>query len=228
MFVGCTPETKLLAEMVETEDEYRQASKLGFCYFQGYFFCEPQIITGRKLSRSRVTHLRLLASVTRPTLVFDKMEAILKADVSAAHRLIKYLGSAALGFRAEILSIRHALVLIGKQQIRRWVSLVALGEMNCDKPSELLVQAAVRGKFCERLGEEAGMVDRTPELFLVGSLSLIDAMLDQPMAYVLDKLPIADDVRLTLHGDTSPLYQTPLTEFCRSATSEAIGAPARR
>ena len=139
------------------------------------------------------------------------MEAILKADVSAAHRLMKYLGSPAFGFRAEIRSIRHALVLMGKQQIRRWVSLVALGEMNRDKLSELLMQAAVRGKFCEQLGEAAGMADRAPELFFVGSLSLVDAMLDRPMMDVLDELPLADDVRLALQGDASPLR--PVLDF---------------
>lgn len=204
-------EPRLLAEMVETAEEYEQVCALGFHFFQGYFFCEPQVMTGRKLSGSQVTHLKLLQSVTRPALVIDEMEAILKADVSATHRLMTYLGSAAFGFRAEIRSIRHALVLMGKQQIRRWVSLVALGEMNRNKPSELLMQAAVRGKFCECLSEAAGMANREAELFLVGSLSLVDAMLDQPMAKVLDELPLADDVRLALQGDARPLR--PVLDF---------------
>ena len=204
-------EPRLLAEMVETAEEYEQACALGFHLFQGYFFCEPQVMTGRKLSGSQVTHLKLLQSATRPEIVIDEMEAILKADVSATHRLMTYLGSAAFGFRAEIRSIRHALVLMGKQQIRRWVSLVALGEMNRNKPSELLMQAAVRGKFCECLSEAAGMANRGAELFLVGSLSLVDAMLDQPMSEVLDELPLADDVRLALQGDASPLR--PVLDF---------------
>lgn len=204
-------EPRLLAEMVETAEEYEQACALGFHFFQGYFFCEPQVMTGRKLSGSQVTHLKLLQSVTRPELVIDEMEAILKADVSATHRLMTYLGSAGFGFRAEIRSIRHALVLMGKQQIRRWVSLVALGEMNRNKPSELLMQAAVRGKFCECLSDAAGMADRGAELFFVGSLSLVDAMLDQPMSAVLDELPLADDVRLALQGGASPLR--PVLDF---------------
>ena len=192
----------LLAEMVET---YQHAVDLGFAYVQGYFFCKPEVLTGRQLTGARLTHFRLLNCVSRPQLVLDEVEAVLQADVSASHRLLRYLGSFAFGFRAEIRSIHHALVLLGHSQIRQWISLVALGEMGVDKPPELLMQAAVRGKFCERLAEDTGIADRSSELFLVGALSLVDAMLDRPMAAVLDDLPLADDVRLALLGTPSPL-----------------------
>ena len=195
----------LLAEMVETAETYQHAVDLGFAYVQGYFFCKPEVLTGRQLTGARLTHFRLLNCVSRPQLVLDEVEAVLQADVSASHRLLRYLGSFAFGFRAEIRSIHHALVLLGHSQIRQWISLVALGEMGVDKPPELLMQAAVRGKFCERLAEDTGIADRSSELFLVGALSLVDAMLDRPMAAVLDDLPLADDVRLALLGTPSPL-----------------------
>ena len=116
-----------------------------------------------------------------------------------------YLGSASFGFRAEIRSISHGLVLMGKTQIRQWVSLVALGEIGSEKPAELLVQAAVRGKFCERLCARGPLAARASEMFLVGMLSLVDAMLDRPRPDVLATLPLADDTRLALLGEPSPL-----------------------
>ena len=195
----------LLAEMVETADDYRRAVELGFDFVQGYFFCRPEVLTGRQITGARFTPLRLLQAVSRPELDMGELETVLEADVSAAHRLLKYLGSFAFGFRAEIKSINHALVLLGHSQIRQWVSLVALGEMGPDKPPELLVQAAVRGKFCEKLGACTGMAARAPELFLVGALSLIDAMLDRPIDAVLRELPLAKDVQLALLGQRSPL-----------------------
>ena len=199
-------EVELLAEAVETHDEYRRARELGFSYFQGYFFQKPEVIKGRTLSGSHLTYLRLLQSVTRPDLNIDEVEAIVRTDASVTHRLMKYLGSAAFALRAEINSVRHGLVLLGKEQTRRFVSLVALGEMGSHKPPELLVNAAVRARFCELLGEDAGMADRKPDLFLLGVLSLLDAMLDQPMSKILEELPLAADLKRPVRGELSPLY----------------------
>jgi len=196
---------RLLAEQVETHDAYRSATALGCHYFQGYFFCHPQVMQARTLNGVRLTSLKLLQCVTRTELVLEEVEATIRSDVSAAHRLLAYVGSFAFGFRAEVRSIHHALVLMGKHQIRRWVSLMALGEMGHDKPPELLMQAAVRGKFCECLSQDVGLGHRAPELFLVGTLSLLDAMLDAPMAPLLDQLPLAGDVRDALLDRPSPL-----------------------
>ena len=204
-------EPVLLAEKVETREEYRRAIELGCSRFQGYFFCQPEIVEGRTLSGTRLTYLKLLQAATRPEMNIEELEAVIGADVSVTHRLLKYLGSPALAFRAEIKSIRHGLALLGKEQTRRFVSLVALGEMGSDKPHELLVSAAVRAKFCELLGDDLWMADRKAELFLLGALSLVDAMLDQPMSRVLDELPLSDDLGLALQGGSSPLR--PVLEF---------------
>ena len=201
----------LLAEAVETQEEYDQAVEHGFSYFQGYFFCRPQVIKGRALSGSRLTYLKLLQTVTAPVLNIDELDRTIRTDVSITHRLMKYLGSAAFGFRGAISSVRQGLVLLGKEQTRRWVSLIALGEMGRDKPQEVLVNAAVRAKLCEMVGEEAGMGDRKPDLFLLGALSLVDAMLDQPMSRVLAELPLADDLSTALEGGATPLR--PVLEF---------------
>ena len=199
-------ETVLLAEMVETHEEYQRAVSLGFSQFQGYFFCKPEVIEGRVLSPARLTYLKLLQAVTRPEMSITEVEAVISADVAVTHRLMKYLGSPALGFRAEIRSVRHGLALLGKEQTRRFVSLVALGELGSDKPQELLVTAAVRGKFCELVGDASMLADRKGELFLLGALSLVPSMLDQPMAKVLGELALSDDLNRALLGQSSPLH----------------------
>lgn len=196
---------RLLAEAVETQEEYDQAVGLGFTYFQGYFFCRPQIIKGRALSGSRLTYLKLLQAVTAPALNIAELDRIIQADVSIAHRLMKYLGSASFSFRGTVTSVRQGLVLLGKEQTRRWVSLIALAEMGRDKPQEVLVSAAVRAKHCELIGGLAGMESRRPDLFLLGALSLVDVMLDQPMSEVLAELPLANDLAAALEGRSTTL-----------------------
>ena len=202
---------KLLAEMVETQEEYQHAKELGFSYFQGYFFCRPEVMQRRALSGARYTYLKLLQCVTKSDFDIDELDGVIRADVSVTHRLMRYLGSAAFGFRAEVRSIRHGLALLGREQTRRFVSLVALGEMGSDKPLEILITAATRAKFCESLGTDTGMADRRPELFLMGALSLIDAMLDQPMSTVVEELPLSDDLKGVLQGQQGPLR--PVLDF---------------
>ena len=204
-------EPKLLAEAVETQEEYEKAKALGFTYFQGYFFHRPEIVKGRALSGSRLTYLRLLQAVARPTVNIDELDSVLRTDVSITHRFMKYLGSPMFCFRGTISSVRQGLVLLGKEQTRRWISLVALGEISRDKPQEVLVSAAVRAKFCERLGIEIGLSDRGPDLFLLGALSLVDAMLDQPMSEVLGELPLVDDLKSALEGTPGTLR--PVLEY---------------
>ncbi len=201
----------LLAEMVETHEEYQLAMDLGFTRFQGYFFCRPEVIEGRALSGTRLTYLKLLQAVTGPEMSVDEVDTIIRADVAVGHRLLKYLGSAAFGFRAQIKSVRHGLALLGREQTRRFVSIVALSEMGSDKPNELLISAAVRARFCELMGDDFGLAARNQELFLLGALSLVDAMLDRPMSAVLDDLPLSDHLQRALLGESSPLR--PVLDF---------------
>lgn len=202
---------KLLAEQVETHEEYRQAVDLGFDYFQGYFFCKPEVLSERALTGSRMSYLKLFQAVNRPELSIDELDAAISNDVALTHRFLKYLGSAVFSWRAPISSVRQGLVLLGKSPTQRWVSLIALSEMGGDKPQEVLVNAAVRARCCETLAHDAGLPARDSELFLLGALSLIDAMLDQPMEEVLKKLPLSDDLKSALTGQTNELK--PVLDF---------------
>ena len=202
---------KLLAEKVETAADVKQAEALGFDYFQGYFFCRPEIVQGRALTGSQVTYLKLLQAVSRADLQLDKIEQVIESDVSISHRFMKYLGSAAFPWRAPITSVHQALVLLGEAQTRRWVTLISLGEMARGKPAELLVTSAVRAKCCDEIAIEVGLADRKASLFLIGAFSLIDTMLDQPMADVLAQLPLEEDLKTALEG--RPTALRPVLDF---------------
>ena len=208
------PAPRLVAEKVETREDYAQAVSLEFDYFQGYFFQRPEIVTGRALTGSRLTYLKLIQEMSRPALDMEEVERIIAGDVSITHRFMKYLGAAAFGWRAPIRSIHQALVLLGEQETRRWVSLISLSEMAKGKPPELLVTAAVRAKFCDEVGGAVGMADRQTDLFLIGAFSLIDTMLDQPMADVLAQLPLDENLKSALEGLPSTLL--PVLEFVQA------------
>ena len=195
----------LLAEKVETKSDYERALRLGCGLFQGWFFCRPEIIAGRSLHGSRPAYLKLIHAVSGSEIDLDHIVAIAGSDATISHRLLKFLGSAAFPWRTPIRSVRHALALLGETHTRRWIGLMALDALAVDKPHELLVTAAVRANFCDLLADSAGLTDQKPDLYLLGMLSLIDTMLDQPMAQVLSALPVTDDLRDALNGAPSPL-----------------------
>jgi c-di-GMP-related signal transduction protein len=199
-----TPRRLLLAEKIETHEEFEEALRLGFTYFQGYFFCKPQIIKGKDIPAQKQSYLRFLQEVNRPLLNFDSIEQIVKTEISLSAKLLRYLNSPSLGFRQKISSIRKALVLMGERPLRRWATVVALSAMSSDKPSALLNTCLVRARFGELLAQPLNLMDRQMDLFLVGLLSGLDALMDQKMEVVIASVPLADDVRAALLGTDSP------------------------
>lgn len=195
----------LLAEQVETLEEYQEAVKAGYCYFQGYFFCRPEVVTKREITPARVTGMKLLQALNQATLNYSEMEDIIKRDVSVSHRLLRYINSAWFGFSMRIDSIRHALVLLGENDVRRWVALMALGGLGDRKPPELAVNAAIRGRLCESLAPSLGMDGRTFDLFLLGAFSMMDAMLDRPMEDAVKDVPLPAEVEQAFLGQSNTL-----------------------
>ena len=195
----------LLAEKVETKDDYKKAVGLGFTYFQGWFFCRPETLSGRALSGSHTMCLKLLDAVWQPDLDIDRLEELIRCDVSLTHRFLRFMGSATFGWAGPFTSVRHGLALLGTDLTQRWVSLMSLNQLAKGKPDELLIHAAVRAKICEELASCVGLGDRRSDLFFMGSLSLIDTMLDRPMDLVISELPLAEDLRGALLGHANDL-----------------------
>ena len=199
---------RMLAEKVETRQEFMEAKQQGFLYFQGYFFCHPEVVSTRDVPPNHLNYLQLLNEVSKPELDLDAAEAIIKREASLCYRLLRFLNSAAFGVRTEVRSIHHALVFLGERQTRRWVQLIATVEAAKSKSSELLFSALVRAHFCEVLSTSLG--NATADLFLMGLLSLMDAILEVPMDTVLNGISLEKETQAVLLGKASklrPMYQ---------------------
>jgi c-di-GMP-related signal transduction protein len=199
---------RMLAEKVETREEFVAASKAGFVYFQGYFFRRPEVLATHEVPTNRINYVRMLQTVSKPELDPREIEDAIKSEASLCYRLLRYLNSAVFGFANEIHSVRHALAMLGEREVRRWVRLVVTLAAGQGKSSELVLSALVRARFCELLSPK--IQHGESDLFLLGLLSMMDAILELPMAEVLDRVPIDQETKALLLGGTGrlrPLYQ---------------------
>jgi c-di-GMP-related signal transduction protein len=204
---------RMLAEKVETQEEFLTAKKAGFSYFQGYFFRRPELMQAREIPANQVNYLRLLQALSRPELEPRELEDAIKGEASLCYRLLRYLNSAAFGFRTEIKSIRHALAILGEREVRRWLRLVVTLSAGQNKPSDLVLSALVRARFCELLTPQVKHGES--DLFLVGLLSLMDAILELPMGVVLEGISVDSETKTVLLGQPgvlSPVYQLMLAQ----------------
>ena len=176
---------RLLAEKVETLGERVLAERLGFELFQGYFFCKPEMIAGKAIGPSKANYLRLLREVGQGEVEFDRVESVIRQEVAFSIRLLRYLNSAGFGWRYEVETINHALRLLGVRQLRKWVAAVATIGLAEGKPTELLVTGLLRARLAELLAEPAGLGRADLDLFFAGLLSVMDAVMDQPLDQVV-------------------------------------------
>jgi c-di-GMP-related signal transduction protein len=198
---------RMLAERVETWQEYRDALSWGYDFFQGTFFCQPELLASKELPPSRLAVMRLLAELGRPRVDMTAVEEIFKQDPPLALRVFAYLNSALFGRRYEVTSIRRAVIVLGLTNLRRWVSMFAVSDLSEGRPPELFRSCLIRGRFCELIGGRAGLGRLELDLFLVGLLSSIDALLGRPLNELLEHLAISQNVRDALVGGDSPLRQ---------------------
>lgn len=188
------------ASKVDSPERFKQAMEMGYWHFQGDFFRRPVLGANREVLTSKALHLQLLNQVNKPELAYDELEAIIKQDVSMTYRLLRFMNSAWFGLRTSVDSIRHALVLLGPPLVRTWASALVLREVSRDKPDELFRRSLIRARMAEALAPELGMRSHACELFLMGMLSLVDALTDVPMARVLGALPVSQRIKTALLG----------------------------
>jgi c-di-GMP-related signal transduction protein len=192
---------RVLAEKVETWQDFALMRDAGCTLFQGYFFRKPEMIRIRRVLENQRAYQRLLIAVTRPSLDWKEIEDALKMDATLCYRLLRYLNSAAFGFQNEIRSLRQALIILGEEALIRWCRLTILLEMSKSRPSDLALAALTRARFSELLGCR---VNRgTTDLFLLGLLSLMDSILEIPIGMVVQNLILENDIRAALLGETS-------------------------
>ncbi|HWR39817.1 MAG TPA: HDOD domain-containing protein [Patescibacteria group bacterium] len=191
---------RLLAEKVETQEDFKQAMLLGYTYFQGYFFSKPVVIAAKDVPMGKYAQLQLIREVNQPDMDVDNLERIVQHDLALMYKLLKYVNSSAFGFRMKIHSVRQAIALLGQKELAKLASLFALRILGEDKPPEILKVSAVRARFGELLAREVGLKARMSDAFFMGMFSMIDVLLGRPMDEVLAGLPVAEEVRLALKG----------------------------
>jgi EAL and modified HD-GYP domain-containing signal transduction protein len=207
-----SPTCKMLAEKLETPHEFHQARDMGFSYFQGYFFCRPEVVMGREVPASRLHYIRLLEMVSRRELDMRELEKMLKEEASICYRLLRYLNSPLFGFSLEIKSVRHAMAVLGERELRRWIRLVVTVGAAEQRCNELVLMGLTRARFCELLSNR---LQSNTDLFLMGLLSIMDAILEVRMDVLLQQLPVEHETKAALLGQNSslrPLYQLMLAQ----------------
>ena len=216
---------RLIAEKAETADVVQTAGAAGYTLFQGYFFCKPRTFSAAAVPARRLAYLNLLAALSRPDLTVSQLENLVKHDVSLSYRVLRCINSAAFGLRQEIRSIRQALVMLGTDRIRKWASVWSLAGLNSGTPETVTV-ALLRARCCELVGEALSGAEAGSEFFLLGLCSLLDAMLDRPMANALSDMPLPAPIRDALLGASNAARSVLdlVVAYERGAWDEAEGA----
>ena len=182
-----------LAERVETVQQFDLLKAAGFSYFQGYYFAKPRIISGAKLPQNKIIALELLRKINDPSITIDELADSISQDVSLSVRTLRYLKSPLCAARSEVTSIRHAVVMIGREPIRNWATLLAISGMD-DKPVQLLKMVLTRARFCQLVAQRESL-DDDGMYFTIGLLSLIDVLLDTDLEEALNMVFINDSIR---------------------------------
>lgn len=182
----------LLAANIETIEEHRLYCDRGFDYLQGYFLSAPREYVSRDLPANKVAILTLLATVHSVDAEVDDIEMIFTQDVSLSYKLLKLINSPFFGVSQTVNSVRQAIVILGRSEIRRWISLLALSNID-DEPVAKIEIALLRARLCEMLAVRAGLP--SDSYFTVGMFSALDLLMQINIDNILVKLPLGDEIK---------------------------------
>jgi c-di-GMP-related signal transduction protein len=190
------PHRQMVALKVESNHSFMTAKSNGFKQFQGYFFRHPERMRARQIPASHAIHLQLLQAISKRETDLHEIEQLIKREPSLCYRLLRYLNSPLLGMSSPVTSIHHALNLLGERELFRWIRMATTLLMGRDKPSDLVLASLVRARFCELVAPK--IKHSEADLFLLGMLSLIDAILEVPIGMVVDKLSLDSETKAQL------------------------------
>jgi len=189
---------QVIAEKVETRAHLLRVQKLGLKLLQGYYFCRPEIVKGKRAPANQQAVMHLLSRVNDPECTRDELARLISDEVSLSFRLLKTLNSAAFGLAREVQTIEHALLLLGEARLRQWVSMLVVSRVP-KKPAELSRLALVRAHMCEQLAKETSVGD-PKAAFTIGLFSVLDTMMNTKMSQLVRDLPLAQEIKDALNG----------------------------
>jgi EAL and modified HD-GYP domain-containing signal transduction protein len=184
----------LLAEKIETYEDLEIARSLGFNLFQGFFFCKPVIANAKCTEALQISKLQLIKYIADPEVSFFDLANVIKQDLVLSYRLLKIVNSAYYGLKYTVTGILHALLILGLNEIKKWISLIVLNQIKTTKPSELIRAALVRGIFMEKLAIHQKKKKNRDEYFLVGLFSLAEAIMDTPIESILKETHLSEEI----------------------------------
>lgn len=193
---------RLVAKKVETYSEFDWAKNIGFDYFQGYFFSKPVIFKNKAIKDNALNYIRILNELNRDEPSYSSICKIIEQDVNITYKLLKLVNSK-FALKEEINSVNHALTLLGLKEIEKWISLIMIQDLGKDRPHELIKMSLFRSKFGELLAKNSIYENKEHEMILLGLISVIDVILQEPMGKILATLPLTQDIKNTLLGKKS-------------------------
>ena len=192
----------IVADRVQTHDTYCKARALGIKYFQGFYFCSPELIPTNTIPAHHAQQFRILHELFKDPLDLKTLSPLVMADPSLVYRLLRFVNSPLCAVRETVTSVEAAIMMLGDAQFRRIATLAIQCGLSQDQPPELLNMALVRARFCSAAAPACGL--DPDEQYLIGMLSLLPPMLRVPMHTILPALPFRDEVRDALAGHSRP------------------------
>ena len=189
-----------LAEKVETRSDFENAVALGYDYFQGFFFGRPTVVQGRTMSETKLVLVQLLRELSADEVDFDRIEPLMQRNVPLVYKLLRFMNSPLFAWRSQIKSVRHAMALLGEEELRKWLCLLVVAGLGSDTIPQLLVDSLVRARFAELVSHKTTLNRKKSSAFLLGLLSHLDAILHRPMEEIITELDLEEDLASALLG----------------------------
>ncbi len=194
----------LLAEKIETWEDFELAKSQGFTLFQGYFFEKPEMLTTTSLSPLELNYFQLVAAVNEDDLDLGEVAKLISMDVALTYNLLKLVNSAAFGQRQRLTSLHQALVVLGQQEIKKWVTLIALQGMSVRKMDGAVSRSLIRARFAQLLAQKTELEVEQGNLYLTGLFSMLDVLLHRPMELILNEIQAPEGTKECLLHGTGP------------------------
>ena len=191
---------KFLADKVETREEYQLAMDMGYDYFQGYFFSKPVVIKGKEIESLNINLIKVMSVLNTEEPDYQQIAEIIETDLGLSYKLLKLANSAFFGSRNKILTIKQALVQLGIVEIRKWIYVMMLKDIQIIENRELIKICFIRAKLMELLAIEMGQNDKRLEYFMAGMFSSIDVLLNKDMKTIVNEIVLTHDVNEALLG----------------------------
>lgn len=192
---------RFIAEKIETLEDMKDAIDYGYSFFQGFYLSKPIIISTKEVFTNKLNYISVIEELNKKPVDIFAVEDSIKRDLALSYKLLRLINSASLGIKQEITSIRQAIVLIGVNNLKRWIYVITLKSLTGDKHQPLITTSLVRARFGELLVEESNNNLNSFDIFLTGMLSLIDRFIDMPIEEILRALPISNNVKASLTGE---------------------------